>query len=310
MTPNSATVSQAVAALRRGELVAMPTETVYGLAADARNPAAIARIFALKGRPTEHPVIVHLSDAEQMRAWAKAIPEYAWQLAKEFWPGPMTLILHKQPGVLDQITGGQDSVGLRVPNHALALQLLAEFDDGLAAPSANRFGHISPTTAQHVRDEFGDQLELILDGGAAQIGIESSIIDARTPELRILRPGAITAAQIAHLADAVPSGPAPSTLRVSGALKSHYAPRTRTALRDRAEIEGKADATILVLSIATLPALQDGIALSANPAEYSHALYAALRALDARGAEQILIERPPQTPAWAAIWDRLSRACA
>ena len=305
---------QAVAALRRGELVGMPTETVYGLAADARNAAAIARIFALKGRPVEHPVIVHLSDAEQMRAWAKEIPEHAWQLAKQFWPGPMTLILNKLPGVLGQITGGQDSVGLRVPNHRVALALLTEFDDGLAAPSANRFGHISPTTAQHVRDEFGAQLELILDGGASQVGIESTIIDARTPELRILRPGAITEAHIAHLRDAPFTGthaaaPALST-RVSGALKSHYAPRTRTTLQSRAEIEAwTADAT-LVLGIATLPVSRSGIALSANPDEYASALYAALRALDARGAGQILIERPPQTAAWGAIWDRISRACA
>ena len=313
MTPPSISVSAAVAALRRGELIGMPTETVYGLAADARNPAAIARIFALKGRPAEHPVIVHLSDAEQMRAWAKDIPEHAWLLAKQFWPGPMTLILHKQAGVLDQITGGQDSVGLRVPNHPIALQLLAEFDDGLAAPSANRFGHISPTTAQHVRDEFGDQLKNILDGGAAQIGIESSIIDARTSELRILRPGAITAAQIAHLTDFVTTAPALEKPRVSGALNSHYAPRTPTQLRDRGEIEAFADTTadaVLFLSIAALPASYEGIALSANPAEYASALYAALRALDARGAKQILIERPPATPDWVAVWDRISRACA
>ena len=309
-------IAQAIAALRRGELVGMPTETVYGLAADARNPAAIARIFALKGRPAEHPVIVHLSDAEHMRAWAKDIPAHAWQLAKQFWPGPMTLILNKLSGVLDQITGGQDSVGLRVPNHPIALALLAEFDDGLAAPSANRFGHISPTTAQHVRDEFGTQLELILDGGAAQVGIESTIIDARTPELRILRPGAITEAQIAHLRDTQFTGthaaaPALNTPRVSGALKSHYAPRTCTTLHSRAEIEAWTGAgATLVLSIAALPARHDGIALSANPAEYASTLYAALRALDARGAEQILIERPPQTAAWAAIWDRISRACA
>lgn len=309
MSPSPASVSAAVAALRRGELVGIPTETVYGLAADARNPAAIARIFALKGRPATHPVIVHLSDAEQMRAWAKDIPEHAWQLAKQFWPGPMTLILRKQAGVLDQITGGQDSVGLRIPNHPLALQLLAEFDDGIAAPSANRFGHISPTTAQHVRDEFGDQLEMILDGGAAQIGIESSIIDARTPELRILRPGAITAAHIAHLTADVSTGSALSTPRVSGALQSHYAPRTRTNLCDRTEL-GASSAAALVLCIATLPPSHDGIALSANPAEYASALYAALRALDARGASQILIERPPQTPAWVAVWDRISRACA
>jgi L-threonylcarbamoyladenylate synthase len=314
MSPSSASVSAAVAALRRGELVGMPTETVYGLAADARNPAAIARIFALKGRPAEHPVIVHLSDAEQMRAWAKDIPEHAWLLAKQFWPGPMTLILRKQAGVLDQITGGQDTVGLRVPNHPIALQLLAEFDDGLAAPSANRFGHISPTTAQHVRDEFGDQLEMILDGGAAQIGIESSIIDARTPELRILRPGAITAAHIAHLTDLVATAPALEKPRVSGALKSHYAPRTPTQLRDRGEIEALTGSVLaeaaVILSIATMPASYDGIALSANPAEYANALYAALRALDARGAAEILIERPPYTPDWEAVWDRISRACA
>lgn len=306
-------ISDAAAALRRGELVGMPTETVYGLAADARNPTAIARIFALKGRPAEHPVIVHLSDAEHMRAWAKAIPAQAWQLAKQFWPGPMTLILNKLPGVLDQITGGQDSIGLRVPNHPVALALLTEFNDGLAAPSANRFGHISPTTAQHVRDEFGAQLELILDGGAAQIGIESTIIDARTPELRILRPGAITAAHIAHLTDSdlAATRPTLSTPRVSGALKSHYAPRTRTVLLARSEIESlKGAGATLVLGIATLPSLHNGIALSAEPAEYASTLYAALRALDARGAGQILIERPPQTAAWAAIWDRISRACA
>ena len=309
---STAAISDAVAALRRGELVGIPTETVYGLAADARNPGAIARIFSLKGRPAEHPVIVHLSDAEHLRAWAKEIPDYAWQLANEFWPGPMTLILNKLPGVLDQITGGQDSIGLRVPNHPIALKLLAEFDDGLAAPSANRFGHISPTTAQHVRDEFGAELKIILDGGASRVGIESTIIDARTPALRILRPGAITAVQIAHLKDSSSStSPAPSTLRVSGALKSHYAPRTRTELRDRAEIEASAKTgATLVLSIATLPASHDGIALSANPGEYASTLYAALRALDARGATQILIERPPQTDSWAAIWDRISRACA
>ncbi len=301
-------VNEAVAALRRGELVGMPTETVYGLAADARNPVAIARIFALKGRPSNHPVIVHLHHMEQMRAWAKDIPAHAWQLAREFWPGPMTLILHKQPGVLDLITGGQDSIGLRVPNHPMALQLLAEFDDGLAAPSANRFGRISPTTAQHVRDEFGAELGIILDGGAAQVGIESSIIDARTPALRILRPGAISAEHIAHLADTVSPRAAVSTPRVSGALQSHYAPRTKTQLCTRAEF--RAAPNSLVLSIATLPACSDGIALSANPAEYARALYAALRALDARGAAQIFIERPPQTPAWAAVWDRLSRACA
>jgi L-threonylcarbamoyladenylate synthase len=299
----------AIAALRRGELVGMPTETVYGLAADARNPVAVARIFALKGRPTNHPLIVHIADAEQMRAWASQIPEPAWQLARQFWPGPMTLILAKLPSVLDAVTGGQNSVGLRVPNHPLALALLQQFEDGLAAPSANRFGHISPTRAAHVRAEFGADLPIILDGGDADIGIESTIIDARTPTLRVLRPGAISAAQIAHIGDGVQLGPVQSSPRVSGALASHYAPRTPAKLCTRAEIEA-AGSNQQVLALASLPLTASGIALANNPARYASALYSTLRALDAMAAAQLLIEAPPRSAEWLAVNDRLDRACA
>jgi L-threonylcarbamoyladenylate synthase len=310
MSPSAdaAALDAAVAALRRGELVGMPTETVYGLAADARNANAVARIFALKGRPTNHPLIVHIADAEQMRAWAGQIPEPAWQLARQFWPGPMTLILAKLPSVLDAVTGGQNSVGLRVPKHPLALALLQRFEDGLAAPSANRFGHISPTRAAHVRAEFGAELPIILDGGDADIGIESTIIDARTSNLRILRPGAISAAQIAHIGE-VQIGSVSSSPRVSGALVSHYAPRTPAKLCTRAEIEA-AGSDQQVLALASLPLTASGIALANEPARYASALYSTLRALDATAAAQLLIEAPPRSADWLAVNDRLDRACA
>jgi L-threonylcarbamoyladenylate synthase len=296
---------------------------VYGLAADARNASAIAKLYALKGRPDNHPVIVHIAQAEQMRAWAHNIPDIAWQLARRFWPGPMTLILDKLPGVLAAITGGQDSVGLRVPSHPQAQTLLTAFGDGLAAPSANRFGRISPTTAQHVRDEFGVELPIILDGGASAVGIESSIIDVRGAALRILRPGAITAAMLNDVAvanhavanHAVASDAASTPIsdadiaRVPGALASHYAPRTPARLVTRAQCAA-AQADELVLCLDTLPAGVAGIALASQPAPYASALYGAMRALDARGARQLFIERPPNAPSWLAVLDRITRACA
>jgi tRNA threonylcarbamoyl adenosine modification protein (Sua5/YciO/YrdC/YwlC family) len=190
-------VVRAAALLRAGELVAFPTETVYGLGADASNPGAIARIFAAKGRPADHPLIVHLPDAGQLERWAVDIPEAAHGLAAAFWPGPLTLILRRHPSVSDAITGGQDTVGLRVPNHPLALQLLREFGGGVAAPSANRFGRISPTTAAHVRDELGAAVSMILDGGPCAVGIESTILDLSAGRARILRPGMLDAAAIA-----------------------------------------------------------------------------------------------------------------
>jgi L-threonylcarbamoyladenylate synthase len=304
-------LTKAIALLRQGELVGMPTETVYGLAADARNEIAVGKIFALKGRPSNHPLIVHLADAEQMRAWAANIPDHAWELAAQFWPGPMTMILNKLPGVLDVITGGQDSIGLRVPAHPVALALLKGFEDGLAAPSANRFGRISPTTAQHVHDEFGASLSLVLDGGPCAVGIESTIVDARSAELRILRPGSISAGAISAAGYPVTQGQNAHSPRVSGALESHYAPRTPAVLCARSKLES-ALAGDALLAIGHLPvrSVDDGIALSTKPELFATALYSSLRALDLRGAKRILIEAPPTDSQWDAINDRLRRACA
>ena len=194
--PASPTIDEAVAILRQGGLVAIPTETVYGLAADARNPQAIQRIFALKGRPADHPLIVHIADAKQLPDWAIDIPDLAYRLADAFWPGPLTLILNKHPDVPDAVTGGQDSIGLRCPANDLSLELLRAFGSGLAAPSANRFGRISPTAAGHVRDEFGDKAPLILDGGICAVGIESTIVDLSRSPARIQREGHIRREQL------------------------------------------------------------------------------------------------------------------
>ena len=191
-----ALLAEAVELLRAGELVAFPTETVYGLGADAGNPEALAKIFAAKGRPADHPLIVHVPDVAHLDQWAREIPDAAHLLAQAFWPGPLTLILKRQPTVPDLVTGGQDTVGLRIPHHPLALQLLKAFDGGIAAPSANRFGHISPTTAQHVREELGAAVALVLDGGPCSVGIESTIVDLSRGDPVILRPGMISAAQI------------------------------------------------------------------------------------------------------------------
>ena len=306
-------IARAVGILRDGGLIGLPTETVYGLAADAANPHAVARMFAAKGRPADHPVIVHLARAEQMHDWAIEIPDIAWTLARRFWPGPLSLIVKRASHVIDAVTGGQDTVGLRVPSHPMAQALLAEFGGGIAAPSANRFGRISPTTAQHVRDEFGDAVELVLDGGPCEVGIESTIIDCSRNALRILRPGRITAEIVAAVlggaAVGQPEGAAP---RVSGALESHYAPRTPMRLLTHAGIE-KLIATAgkrVVVHSGTRP-LGSMIGHWPAPAaaiEYAHDLYATLREMDAAGADLLLVELPPQTREWDGINDRLRRA--
>lgn len=211
-----ADIAAAAARLRAGELVALPTETVHGLGADAMNPAAVRRIFEAKGRPADHPLIVHLPDAEQMTQWARDIPREAIALAQAFWPGPLTLILKREDDVPLEVTGGQDTVGLRVPGHPLALKLLRAFGGGVAAPSANRFGRISPTTAQHVRDEFHDTLGdalTVLDGGPCEVGIESTILDLSGEAPRILRPGAISAEQIAAVIGRMPAARGMPALR-------------------------------------------------------------------------------------------------
>ena len=323
----SESVDRAAALLRSGELVAFPTETVYGLGADASNPVALTKIFSAKGRPADHPLIVHIADVSQLEQWAREISEAAIKLANYFWPGPLTLILKRQPQVNDLVTGGQDTIGLRVPNHPLALQLLQAFGSGIAAPSANRFGRISPTTSQHVRDELGEAVSLILDGGSCAVGIESTIVDMSRGEAVILRPGMISAEQIAHVLgnDAASlddrhsreSGNQVSAKpRVSGSLESHYAPTTPMRLVAgsviKAEINrrlssGQQVAALSHQTLANNPHLR-WLQTSNQNEKYAHDLYANLRILDQVGADIILVEMPPKTASWRAINDRLQRA--
>ena len=314
-------IERAVALLKRGELVAFPTETVYGLGADAADPAAVAKIFAAKGRPADPPLIVHLPAAAQLARWAREVPAEAERLAAAFWPGPLTLILKRQPDVPDAVTGGQDTVGLRVPNHPLALELLAAFDGGIAAPSANRFGRISPTTAAHVREELGERVPLVLDGGACPVGIESTILDLSRGVPVLLRPGAVGAADIARVLGCTPDTAAPQAEapRVSGSLAAHYAPRTPLqlvssdgllfALRN-ALVAGERVAVLAPTAQAISHDLVTWKQSPAEPAGFAHDLYASLRALDALGCARILVQQPPAGEAWLAVNDRLRRAAA
>jgi len=314
----AAEIDEAVAALRAGDVIGLPTETVYGLAGDARNETALKRIFATKGRPADHPLIVHLADAAEIDQWADSIPESAKRLAAAFWPGPMTLIVKRRADVPDLVTGGQDTVGLRVPSHPWAQAVLRAFGGGLAAPSANRFGHVSPTSAQHVRDEFGEAVSIVLDGGPCAVGIESTIIDVSQGTPRILRPGRISAAEVQHVIDglAETEPTVREVPRVSGSLASHYAPRTSTELVSRQQLISRyreltaREESIRALTIGPLPSGIDGLALPADPEGHARHLYAALRLLDAEGADSILIEAPPDTPEWLAIRDRVQRAAA
>ena len=309
-------VREAVAALRRGEVIGLPTETVYGLAADAANPEAVAKIFALKGRPADHPLIVHIADAGARARWTIGTSAVADQLARAFWPGPLTMILPRHRSVPDVVTGGQDTVGLRCPAHPLALEVLRAFGGGLAAPSANRFGRISPTTAAHVRAEFGAGVPLVLDGGDCDVGIESTIIDLSSSVPRILRPGRITHAQLESVIGAVAQAASESSPRASGTLEAHYAPHTPMLLLPRQALEKEAaeqrafGKLVAVLAIGTLPAGCAGLALSADATAYAHGLYAALRELDVGGQHLLLVERPPETSPWLAVNDRLRRASA
>lgn len=309
-------IADAVAALRRGEAIGLPTETVYGLAADASRADAVRRIFALKGRPADHPLIVHIADASRLDAWATDIPAAARMLASAFWPGPLTLILRKQSGVPDEVTGGQPTVGLRCPAHPMALDVLRAFGGGLAAPSANRFGRISPTTAAHVREEFGDAVPVVLNGGECQIGIESTILDLSSGTPRILRPGMISRERLESVIGPVADGIAGDSPRASGTLEAHYAPRTpllllpRDALAAEAQQQVAFGKRVAVLALDSLPGDLDGLALPAAADAYAHGLYAALRSLDARGVNLLLAERPPEGGDWLAVHDRLRRSAA
>jgi L-threonylcarbamoyladenylate synthase len=324
-----AAIAQAAQALRRGELVALPTETVYGLGADAGNDAAVARIFAAKGRPSDHPLIVHVADAAQVPRFARAVPAFAHRLMAAFWPGPLTLILPRQPGVATAAAAAQDSIGLRCPAHPVAQALLRAVQalgvQGVAAPSANQFGRVSPTTAAHVRDEFGNGL-LILDGGACTVGIESTIIDCTRGAPVLLRPGQIGRAQIEqacgeHLRDqAELAAPAP---RASGTLEAHYAPHAKVRLMDARSLQaaldvlgpgfdgGQATIAVYARSLLRVPAAKVLVRrMPGDAAATAQQLFAVLRDFDARGVKLIWVEQPPPAPEWEGVRDRLQRAAA
>jgi L-threonylcarbamoyladenylate synthase len=309
------TIGDAAVALKAGHLVAFPTETVYGLGADARNADAVKRIYQVKGRPADHPLIVHISSINQVAKWAAEIPDYAIALARKFWPGPMTLIFKRSEIAQDFITGGQDTVGLRIPSDPLALALISEFekisDSAIAAPSANRFGQVSPTSAQAVSSELSEYLtpeDQILDGGACAVGVESTIIDCTGERPRILRPGAITEEMIAETTGMmfipqVNENELPE-IRVSGSLESHYSPMA-TVLLDQPPIAGQG-----FIALAEIPTPEGVIRLASpkNAKEFARVLYASLRAADEEGLEKVVVRQPQGNGIAIAIRDRLIRA--
>lgn len=310
-------IERAVAVLRAGGLVAFPTETVYGLGADASNPQAVQKVFTAKGRPAYHPLIVHIASAAQLDDWARAIPPAAQQLAQAFWPGPLTLILRRAAGVSDTVTGGQDTVALRVPAHPVAQALLRAFGGGMVGPSANRFGHVSATTAAHVRAEFGDAVDCVLDGGACEVGIESTIVDVSGARPALLRPGRITAAEIEAVLGQPLAAPDAQSPRAPGTLAKHYAPRTPVMLVEGDLIDELARSLtrqgqrVAVLAREARRPMLEALVWIAAPLSaegYAHDLYAHLRQLDEAGCDVMLVEQPPLAPAWAAVRDRLQRA--
>jgi L-threonylcarbamoyladenylate synthase len=298
-------------ALKNGALIAFPTETVYGLGADASNEKAVARIYEVKGRPQDHPLILHIASIDDINYWATDVSDYAIALARSFWPGPMTLIFKRSDAAKNFVTGGQDTVGLRVPDHALALELLQECKKigvhAIAAPSANRFGHVSPTTAAAVKEEIGAYLsaqDLILDGGAAQVGLESTIIDCTGDAPRILRPGAITQVMIGKATGLRVSDDTSSDIRVSGSLEKHYAPNAKVILDVQATV---GQGFIAPSDVATPPGAIR-LASPVNTDEYARTLYSALRDGDAQALTTIAIIQPSGDGLAIAIRDRLMRA--
>ncbi|MBX7078343.1 MAG: threonylcarbamoyl-AMP synthase [Nannocystaceae bacterium] len=313
-------IAEAVAVLRGGGLVAFPTETVYGLGADASLPAAVRRVFAVKGRPVDHPLIVHLAQASQLDAWASEVPPLARRLAAALWPGPLTLVLRKAAHVDAVVTGGLETLALRVPAHPLALALLREHGGGIAAPSANRFGRVSPTTAAHVREDLGDDVALVLDGGPCAVGIESTIVDLSRGDdgAAILRPGGVSAERLAAIVGRTLPVRDDAQVRTPGQLPSHYAPRARVLVVEPAA---------LAHTLATLPSSRVGVieAVAGIPAprwhdgpplrveldperDLAHQLYATLRQLDAAGCDVIVATLPPPAELGLAVADRLRRA--
>jgi L-threonylcarbamoyladenylate synthase len=311
----AAAVTDAATTLMRGNLVAFPTETVYGLGADASNKDAVARLYAVKGRPADHPLIVHISTAAQLDKWASDIPEYAIKLARSFWPGPMTLILPRTDLAKDFITGGQNNVGLRVPEHTFALALLKEFEKqgglGIAAPSANRFGKVSPTTASAVSDELSNYLskdDLILDGGPCAVGVESTIIDCTKDKPIILRPGAVTKEMIEEVLgislDPITFTNVGNQVKAPGLLESHYAPKAKVLLSGT---PSAGDGLLALASIAT-PAGVIRVGAPASDEEFAQLLYQALRLADAQGLKRVFVIAPTGDGIAVAINDRLSKS--
>jgi L-threonylcarbamoyladenylate synthase len=316
-------IEAAVQALRDGELVSFPTETVYGLGANAQNPAAVRKIFEVKGRPANHPVIVHLDSPRYLHRWVREVPELANRLAEAYWPGPLTMVMPRAPHVHEVITGGQDTIAIRVPQHPMAQQLLTAFGGGIAAPSANRYGRLSPTRPEHVREELGEAVRVILDGGECQLGLESTIVsfegegEGEGERVRLLRPGSVTAQQIRAVIGELALGPAVDSPRVPGASATHYAPTTPMTIVPAGEVDAQADAAsaggkrIAVLA-QRLPLRSHKYVTWINagrrPEAYARDLYTNLRTLDKAGCQRILVQAVPEGEHWEAIRDRLLRA--
>ncbi|MFB7999639.1 L-threonylcarbamoyladenylate synthase [Streptomyces sp. NPDC056002] len=318
MTARISDIEKAAGVLRGGGLVALPTETVYGLGANAEDPAAVARIFQVKGRPPSHPLIVHIGGAEQLDDWVEDVSETARLLAERFWPGPLTLVLRRGSRVPLEATGGLDTVAVRVPDHPVALALLSTFGGGVTAPSANRFGSVSPTTADHVRAELGDAVDFVLDGGACEVGVESTIVDVTGDAPSILRPGGVTREDLEAVLGCPLAVPATSRVRVPGQHPSHYAPRAKVILVEPEKVvseaelaqelghrvgvflpESFADAPLKVHAVVTVPA---------SLAAYARDLYGFLRELDQQGCDLIVASVPVEEGLGLAIANRLGRA--
>jgi L-threonylcarbamoyladenylate synthase len=310
-------LEEAVTALRNGDLVAFPTETVYGLGANARDAGALRRVFEAKGRPADHPLILHLDSVRFLPRWVAEVPPQVEPLAKAFWPGPLTLVLPRSEEAPDVLTGGQDTIAIRIPSHPMAQQLLTAFGGGIAAPSANRYGRVSPTRPEHVREELGDSVAVILDGGESSIGVESTILSLAGARPRLLRPGSVTHAQLEAVIGPVEVGADKSTPRVPGSSAQHYSPQTAVAIVPSTLLESRIDTLlrdarrVAVLAQRPPRKAQQGVTwINAGRRldAYQHDLYANLRSLDKAGADLILVEEVPAPPEWAAVRDRLARA--
>ncbi|MEN3536697.1 L-threonylcarbamoyladenylate synthase [Microbispora sp. ZYX-F-249] len=318
MTAGTSDIEKAAGVLRAGGLVAFPTETVYGLGADAGNSAAVARVFQAKGRPPSHPLIVHLADPEHLGEWAEDVPATARLLAERFWPGPLTLVLRRGRRVSLAATGGLETVGVRVPSHPVALALLSAFGGGVAAPSANRFGSVSPTTADHVRAELGDAVDFVLDGGPCEVGVESTIVDATGDTPSILRPGGVTREDLEAVLGFPLAVPATSSVRVPGQHPSHYAPRARVVLVEPEKVVAEAElaqelghrvGVLVPPAFAGVPVKAHAVvAVPGSMAAYARRLYGFLRELDQRGCDLVVASVPEERGLGLAIANRLRRA--